>query len=54
MPCPVTSTRPSPQWDLRALRWPRGAAACQLSLPMHPTLTDDEIEFVADSVVASL
>lgn len=42
------------EWDLGPLPVAETAAAAQLSLPMHPTLTVEEIEFVTDAVVASL
>lgn len=42
------------RFDVRSLPVAETAARRQLSLPMHPTLTLDEVDFVADKVLESL
>ena len=39
------------EFDVEPLPIAEEAAAKQLSLPMHPTLTDDEVDLVADLVL---
>ncbi len=42
------------EFDIRPLPVAEEAAATQLSLPMHPTLTADEVDLVADLVLGRL